>query len=267
VVTWHVPNREWAAPVCRARARTRTYCRARTRTCRVPHGQAEIRLRLTATGETNEPRQPRTAVGCTHVGRARRHWRPGRQPTLSTTRCSTATTWRSPARSTSPAPNTLDRTLRNHMRPATRSLTVDLSHVTHLASAGVQVLAQGRYAGATATAPRSPSTPGQAARPTTSSRSPVSRTPAAPTESPIRPAPTDTTPFSQRPPPAKIRALPRRAQPRLNASRTRSTIPASGPASRFPGGVSGADGWGRVGAIALVLRTLSPSSRNCSSVH
>jgi anti-sigma regulatory factor (Ser/Thr protein kinase)/anti-anti-sigma regulatory factor len=36
----------------------------------------------------------------------------------------------------------LERALRNHMHHAARSLTVDLSQVTHLASAGVQVLAK-----------------------------------------------------------------------------------------------------------------------------
>jgi serine phosphatase RsbU (regulator of sigma subunit)/anti-sigma regulatory factor (Ser/Thr protein kinase)/anti-anti-sigma regulatory factor len=36
----------------------------------------------------------------------------------------------------------LERSLRNHMQHATRSLTVDMSQVTHLASAGVQILAQ-----------------------------------------------------------------------------------------------------------------------------
>lgn len=55
----------------------------------------------------------------------------------------------------------LERSLRNHMQHTTRSLTVDMSQVTHLASAGVQILAQAIRRSADLTLYARPGSPAQ----------------------------------------------------------------------------------------------------------
>ncbi len=49
--------------------------------------------------------------------------------------------------------------------------------------------------------------------------------------------------------------------------RALSTLPATRPANRFPGGVSGDRGWGRVGATFLAASSCSPNSARGSALR